>query len=50
MASLTALKRSAEAEEIDGTVVYLASDVSYTTGADIVADGGFLAHCPGRGK
>ena len=26
MASLTALKRSAEAEEIDGTVVYLASD------------------------
>ncbi|OGT54025.1 MAG: hypothetical protein A3F17_07505 [Gammaproteobacteria bacterium RIFCSPHIGHO2_12_FULL_41_15] len=49
MISVTALKRAAEAEEIAGTVVYLASDQSsYTTGTDILVDGGYLSHCPGR--
>ena len=47
--SVTALNRAAEAEEIAGAVVYLASDQSsYTTGIDILADGGYLSHCPGR--
>ncbi|OGT44768.1 MAG: hypothetical protein A3E82_08575 [Gammaproteobacteria bacterium RIFCSPHIGHO2_12_FULL_38_11] len=51
MLSVTALKRAAEAKEIVGTVVYLAfSESSYTTGTDIVVDGGFLSYCPGRGK
>ncbi|MFZ0564947.1 MAG: SDR family oxidoreductase [Chlamydiales bacterium] len=49
MVSATALKRAAEAEEIAGTVVYLASDQSsYTTGTDILVDGGYLSYCPGR--
>ena len=49
MVAVTALKRAAEAEEIAGTVVYLASDQSsYTTGTDIIVDGGYLSHCPGR--
>jgi NAD(P)-dependent dehydrogenase (short-subunit alcohol dehydrogenase family) len=49
MIAVSALQRGAEPEEIAGTVVYLASDQSsYTTGADIVVDGGFLSHCPGR--
>jgi 3-oxoacyl-[acyl-carrier protein] reductase len=49
MISVTALKRAAEANEIAGTVVYLASDQSsYTTGIDILVDGGYLSHCPGR--
>ncbi|EKD75469.1 MAG: hypothetical protein ACD_44C00121G0004 [uncultured bacterium] len=49
MISVTALKRAAEAEEIAGTVIYLASDQSsYTTGTDILVDGGYLSHCPGR--
>jgi NAD(P)-dependent dehydrogenase (short-subunit alcohol dehydrogenase family) len=49
MIGVTALKRAAEAEEIAGTVVYLASDQSsYTTGTDILVDGGYLSHCPGR--
>jgi NAD(P)-dependent dehydrogenase (short-subunit alcohol dehydrogenase family) len=43
------LKRMAEAVEITGTVVYLASDQSsYTTGADILVDGGYLSLLPGR--
>ena len=51
MAAVTALKRGAEATEIAGTIVYLASDQSsYVTGTDIIADGGFLSYCPGRGK
>ena len=51
MVGVTALKRAAEAYEIAGTVVYLASDQSsYTTGTDIIVDGGYLSHCPGRGK
>ncbi|CAN5268368.1 glucose 1-dehydrogenase [soil metagenome] len=51
MIAVTALKRAAEASEIAGTVLYLASDQSsYTTGADIIVDGGYLSHCPGRGK
>ena len=49
MISVTALKRAAAAEEIAGTVVYLASNQSsYTTGTDILVDGGYLSHCPGR--
>lgn len=49
MIAVTALGRAAEAEEIAGTVVYLASDQSsYTTGTDIIVDGGYLSHCPGR--
>jgi NAD(P)-dependent dehydrogenase (short-subunit alcohol dehydrogenase family) len=41
MVSNTALKRAAEASEITGTVVYLASDMaSYTTGIDILVHGG----------
>jgi NAD(P)-dependent dehydrogenase (short-subunit alcohol dehydrogenase family) len=49
MIAVTALERAAEAEEIAGTVVYLASEQSsYTTGTDILVDGGYLSHCPGR--
>lgn len=49
MVSVTALKRAAEAEEIAGTVLYLASEQSsYTTGTDILVDGGYLSHSPGR--
>ncbi len=49
MVAVTALKRAAEADEIAGTVIYLASDQSsYTTGTDILVDGGYLSHCPGR--
>lgn len=41
MISNTALKRAADAAEITGTVVYLASDMSsYTTGTDILVHGG----------
>lgn len=46
---VTALGRAAEANEIAGTVIYLASEQSsYTTGTDIIVDGGYLSHCPGR--
>lgn len=49
MTSVTALKRGAEADEITGAVIYLASEASsYTTGTDIIVDGGYLSHCPGR--
>lgn len=49
MLGVTALKRAAEASEIAGTVQYLASEQSsYTTGSDIIVDGGYLSHCPGR--
>ena len=49
MIAATALKRAAMAEEIAGTVVYLASDQSsYVTGTDIVVDGGYLSHCLSR--
>ena len=44
MAKKTALKRAAQPEEIANIVVFLASDLaSYTTGTDIVVDGGYLA-------
>ncbi|MCI5052100.1 MAG: glucose 1-dehydrogenase [Simkaniaceae bacterium] len=49
MVSVTALKRAAQADEMAGTVVYLASDQSsYTTGTDILVDGGYMCHFPGR--
>ena len=49
MNDCSALKRAAEASEIAGTVEYLASDMSsFTTGTDILVDGGFLSYYPGR--
>ncbi|MDF1760817.1 MAG: glucose 1-dehydrogenase [Coxiellaceae bacterium] len=49
MNNCSALKRAAEASEIAGTVEYLASDMSsFTTGTDILVDGGFLSYYPGR--
>ena len=43
MAEMTAMGRIGEPEEIAGAAVYLASAASsYTTGAEIVIDGGFL--------
>ena len=51
MNTITPLKRAAEAEEMAGTVVYLASNQSsFTTGANIIVDGGYLALSPGREK
>ena len=45
----TPLKYFADASEIAGTVVYLASDQSsYVTATDICVDGGFKAVWPGR--
>jgi len=38
------MKRAGEPSEMAGAVVYLASDAaSYTTGTDIIVDGGVLA-------
>ena len=49
LVAITPLRRMAEADEITGTVVYLASDQSsYTTGTDILVDGGYMALLPGR--
>lgn len=43
-AEASLLKRVAATEEIVGSVLYLASDLSsYTTGSTLVADGGFVA-------
>lgn len=40
--SLTPLKRDADPRELKAVYLYLASDAStYTTGADIVVDGGY---------
>ena len=48
MAEMTAMGRIGEPEEIAGAAVYLASAASsYTTGAEIVIDGGTL-DAPGR--
>lgn len=41
----TPMGRRAEAREISGTVAFLASDdASFTTGTEVIVDGGFLAH------
>ena len=51
LVEIALLQRMAEADEIGGTVVYLASNQSsYTTGTDILVDGGYLALLPGREK
>jgi sorbose reductase len=40
--SLTPMRREADARELKGVYLYLASDAStFTTGADIVVDGGY---------
>ena len=40
--SLTPMKRDADPRELKGVYLYLASDAStYTTGADIIVDGGY---------
>ena len=45
LGSTTALQRVGTAEEIAGTVVFLASDAaSYINGADIAVDGGFIQY------
>src|SRR3990167_1713946 len=51
LVAITPLRRAAEAKEIAGTVIYLSSDQSsFTTGADILVDGGYLTLLPGREK
>lgn len=40
--SLTPMRRDADPRELKGVYLYLASDAStYTTGADIIVDGGY---------
>jgi len=42
--SLTPMKRMADPQELCGAAVYLASDAaSFTTGSDIIVDGGYTA-------
>lgn len=42
LALRTPMKRYGEMEELQGILVYLASDAStFTTGADILVDGGY---------
>jgi NAD(P)-dependent dehydrogenase (short-subunit alcohol dehydrogenase family) len=42
--SMIPLRRMAEPQELAGAVVYLASDAaSYTTGSDIIVDGGYTS-------
>ena len=51
MIEITPLNKAADASEITGTVVYLASNQSSnTTGTDILVDGGFSKLMPGREK
>lgn len=41
--TLTPMRRDADPRELKGVFLYLASDAStYTTGADIVVDGGYV--------
>lgn len=43
---LVPMKRSGTAEEIARTILFLATDATYMTGANIVADGGFVNFVP----